>query len=64
MTSILTAGKPANYLTGIFYVCTLHIRRFRTPVRSVNAPAAVRWKSTGKAEPLVFSPHKFHHHLL
>ena len=37
---ILEGRETCQSLTGIFYACTLHIRRFRIPVRSVNAPAA------------------------
>ena len=33
---------------GIFIPVTLHIRRFRTPVWSVNAPTAWLVKSNGK----------------
>jgi hypothetical protein len=33
-----------------------HIKRFRTPVRSVNAPDGLLTDSAGQAEPLFFKP--------
>lgn len=35
--------ETCQFLTGIFYVCTLHIRRFRTPVlESIMLPLPLR----------------------
>ena len=39
-----------------FLCLVLSIRRFRTPVWSVNAPTAVEWcYATGQAEPFLFA---------
>jgi len=48
---ILEGRETCQSLTGIFYACTLHIRRFRTPVWSVNAPSsAIVLLDSGKGE--------------
>ena len=40
---ILEGRETCQSLTGIFYACTLHIRRFRTPVsESVMLPLPLR----------------------
>ncbi|HJA16329.1 MAG TPA: hypothetical protein H9796_14815 [Candidatus Butyricimonas faecavium] len=40
-----------------FFLPVNSIRRFRTPVWSVNAPTAVEWcYATGQAEPFSFRP--------
>ena len=54
MHNILNGGESCHSVAGIFLPVN-SIRRFRTPVWSVNAPTAVEWcYATGQAEPFIF----------